>query len=89
MELHEINLGDLAMDSISGFKGVVVADTRWLYNCRRLSIQPKELHDGKPVEAQTFDERQLILLHVAGVTEAEVKTGGPAPAPRLPAGPTR
>lgn len=75
-----IKNGDFARDTITGFEGIVVATTDWLYGCRRLTLQPKAMHDGKPIEPQTFDEPQLEL-----VSKEEVKgkndTGGPRPEP--------
>jgi len=46
----EIQLGDVAKDSITGFEGVVTGRTEWLNGCCRWLIQPRSLHEGKPVE---------------------------------------
>lgn len=73
-------MGDVAKDTITGFEGVVVARTKWLHGCERLTIQPQSLHDGKPVESATFDEPQLALVRRAvqlGTTDG----GGPRPEP--------
>lgn len=77
---QRIELGDEAVDLITGFSGVVVADTKWLHGCRRLTIQPRELKDGKPVEPMSFDEPQLRPVRVK-VAETTGKTGGPRPEP--------
>lgn len=74
--LGTIRVGDEAKDSITGYKGIVIAKTEWLNGCARLTIQPQELHDGKPIEAHTFDENQLILIK-AKSHEAVRDTGGP------------
>jgi len=80
-----INLGDVAQDTITGFKGVVIGVGQWLYGCRRISIQPEELKDGKPMEHVTFDEPQLRVLKRADIATAErqqrAQTGGPRPEP--------
>lgn len=84
-----INLGDVARDKITGFQGIVVARTKWLRNCDRLTIQPRELHDGKPIESQTFDEPDLAFVEHSEVCECEQqpaevvsgKTGGPRSEP--------
>ena len=57
-----IKLGSHVKDTISGFTGVVVAETNWLYGCRRLTIAGDFLHEGKPVETQCFDEPQLQVI---------------------------
>ena len=79
--MARIELGDVARDTITGFTGVVVADTKWLHGCRRLSLQSQELKDGRPVEGATFDEPQLELVQprvAAGTSDR----GGPRPEPQ-------
>ncbi len=67
-----IQLGDVALDRITGLSGVVVIDSRYLHGGRRLTLQPRVLHDGRPVESITYDEGLLELV----VTAAEA-TGTP------------
>lgn len=73
--MNEIKCGDEAKDMITGFSGVVVAVTTWLHGCRRITIQPRELKDGKRVESDTFDEMQVEVITPAPRKEP-VKTGG-------------
>ena len=82
----KINLGDRVKDSITGFTGVAVAQTKWLHGCTRITIQPEQLKDGKVVEAMTFDEPQIKLVKesVAGGTS---DTGGPRPEPQRSSAP--
>lgn len=77
MSRPELKLGDSAMDSISGFKGIVVAITNWLHGCQRVTIAPKELKDGKPVDSHTFDAEQLKLTAVPTEPIVPSLTGGP------------
>lgn len=83
----EIGLGDDAKDGITGFRGIVVADTTWLNGCRRLVLQPTKLDkDGKPRPSETFDVEQLVLVKRGerGKSRVEApprKVGGPNPAP--------
>lgn len=81
-----INLGDIARDTVTGFEGVVIGIIQWLYGCRRISIQPRELKDGKPIEHVSFDEPQVALIQKAAVpsidsTPTLARTGGPRPEP--------
>jgi hypothetical protein len=76
-----IQLGDTAKDSITGFAGVVIAVTNWLHGCTRFTLQPTKMKDGKPLESQTFDEPQLILLKKK-VAKTTHDTGGPRPEPQ-------
>ena len=77
-------LGDLVRDKITGFEGIVVAETRWLNNCVRLSVQSRKLKDDqKPVD-MTFDITDIELLEKdpLGYRKPEGgKTGGPRPDP--------
>lgn len=75
-----VSLGDIARDTITGFEGVVICLSQWLHGCKRVTLQPQKLHDGKPVEAQTFDEPQLELIR-SSVVQTTAQTGGPRPEP--------
>lgn len=75
----QIELGDIAKDSISGFKGVVVVEIKHIHGCRRLGLQPEECgKDGKPIEAQVFDEPQVTLVKAKN-HQAKRANGGPRP----------
>jgi hypothetical protein len=80
MNKPAIALGDIARDTITGFTGVVFAETKFLHGCRRLSLQPRELKDGVPVAGSTFDEPQLELVQ-RGYAKETIDTGGPGPEP--------
>lgn len=78
---QDIQLGDVARDSVTGFEGVVVAYCEWLNGCARLTVQPQKLQaDGAPVGMQTFDLPQLELVRKAG-HKPNRTTGGPRPEP--------
>lgn len=81
----EVELGDVVQDNITGFKGVAVSVTQWIHGCRRIGIQPMEMHDGKPIEALSFDEPQLLIIQKDTTFSAKrqpVPTGGPRPEPQ-------
>jgi len=73
--------GDIARDKITGLTGVVVCESLWLNGCRRLTIQPQKLKDGKTAESETFDEFQLEIVK-RQVIEGRNETGGPRPEPK-------
>lgn len=76
-----IELGDVAKDTITGFTGVVIAETKWLHGCVRMTLQPTEMKDGKPIDTMSFDEPQLELVRRAAA-KGTSGTGGPRPEPR-------
>lgn len=83
-----IKLGDKARDTITGYTGIVVADTTWLNGCRRLTLQAGELKDGKPIDSYCVDEGQLEKVEDA-MAVREGKRGGPAPSPQRAPDPVR
>jgi hypothetical protein len=88
---QKIRLGDRVRDRITGFEGVVIGITDWLYQCRRPIVQPTTLtSEGKTNDSQSFDEEQLEVIQVgafapkveAPTQEAtQPKTGGPRDTP--------
>lgn len=76
MSQFKLNLGQKVRDRVSGLEGIVIARTEWLYGCRRYTVQPQGVKDGKPQEGSGFDEDALEVLPEA--LPASVKnTGGP------------
>jgi hypothetical protein len=79
----KIQLGDKVKDRISGYTGIAFGRFEWLYGCVRFNVQSQELHEGKPVESQVFDEEQLELVESGVVLKSEEKVqqatppGGP------------
>ena len=76
-----IKLGGEVRDKITGFKGIAIARTEWLYGCARIVVQPPVGKDGKCPANETFDELQLDVLKAAKIavetpTSSE-RTGGP------------
>lgn len=65
-----IKLGVMAKDTISGFTGVVIAKTEWLYGCVRVGLAREETDkDGKVIRTEWFDEPQVKVV------EGKKKTG--------------
>jgi len=60
--MKTINLGDEVKHRITGFKGIVVAETSYLSGCKRLTIQPQVKKDGTLPEACSFDEPEIDLV---------------------------
>lgn len=93
-----VRLGDEARDTITGFEGVVVGITDWIHGCRRITIQPKGLHDAKIIEAASFDEPAVEVTKPVTPAPPPVevddpiptrRTGGPRPEPTRRADATR
>lgn len=78
--LENLKLGCVAKDTITGFEGVVIAITNWMNGCVRVTIQPKTLDNGKPIESHTFDVEQLEVVE-STFRKAATQKGGPSIAP--------
>lgn len=77
------NLGDLAKEKITGFKGVVTYVTHWLSGDITVGLQPQDLNNGAIVDAQTCANSMIEVIE-KDVIESKVKrpgqkenTGGP------------
>lgn len=55
-------LGDRVKDKLSGFTGIVIGETTWIYGCRRLTVQSEDMKEGKPIDPYSFDAPQLEVL---------------------------
>jgi len=78
-----VKLGQEVIDPITGFRGIAVGRTDWLYGCARIGLQGKLNKDGTVPDVQWFDELQL---------EGEPPDewiGGPTATPRRAADPSR
>ena len=79
----KIELGQMAKDTITNFRGVVVGKTTWLNGCARYGLQPKNLKDGIPIEVQWFDEGQLEIIEDSEQIEPrDNDRGGPRNDPK-------
>lgn len=76
-----IGVGTRVRDEISGFEGIAVGRTEWLYGCVRIGVAPEKLDkDGRVTPPEWFDEAQLLTLEPA-VKRPALATGGRLPAP--------
>jgi len=74
-----IQLGQKARDSLTGFTGIVVARTEWLYGRVEVALQFQELTNGEPLDPQWFDANRLQLAQSdtkAGLKQEEHEPGG-------------
>ena len=71
---EKVKLGCEAKDKITGFSGIVVSVTEFMYGCRRLELIPRTLgKDGKVQEGAMFDEPQLEVIGTGMIPEVKEK----------------
>jgi len=85
--MFKFKLGQRAKEKITGFSGIIVARIDYLTGCNRYSLQSEDLHEGKPVDWQNFDENQLELVKKEKTKKPKIKKektgrGGPRPSPQ-------
>lgn len=79
----ELELGDVAVDKITGFKGVLTCRFYHINGCLQYEVTPEKLEKGVPVEPQVFDEQRLAVKGKARNVKArqlkglKKKPGGP------------
>jgi len=72
------DFGAEVKDKITGFKGIVVARTEWLYGCVRIAVRSTTLKEGKPIADQWFDVDELELVKKPRrKSSTKAATGGP------------
>jgi hypothetical protein len=74
-------LGKKATDNTSGFSGVVMSFTTYLYGAPRVALKTKGLFEGKPIEPQDFDLGDLQFETATALAHK----GGPGEVARRPA----
>lgn len=79
----EPTLGDLVRDRITEFEGIVIAETKWLNMCTRLTVQSRKLKDDQKSVDMTFDITDLLLIERDPLgyrlPPTPKRTGGPPP----------
>ena len=84
--MARIKLGNTIKDTISGFTGIAMSRTDYLHGCTQWGVKSQELHEGKPIAMQWFDDPQVEVVDetTTGKVEdagSDKPPGGPKPTP--------
>jgi len=83
MAKRKFKTGSMLRHIITGFTGVAIAATEWMTGCYTYGLKSQTLHDGKPINAQWFDENELELAKPKKVMKVSTKDpGGPHATPQ-------
>lgn len=77
--MNKIKLGLEVKDKVTGFKGIVIGQTKWLTGCDQSIVKAKAKADALPLDGQWFDDGQLDVIG-EGIDAKDVQTkkpGGP------------
>lgn len=64
-----VSPGDKVKDKITGARGIVTCRSEWQYGCVRITIQPQEAKEGKPVEPFVIDEAQAEMIEAQALPD--------------------
>jgi hypothetical protein len=73
----QANLGDLVVDTVSGFRGIVTSITQYLHGCEQCGVQAPLMKDGKIGENYGFDRPRLRVVTAGKIKIGSRETGGP------------
>lgn len=76
-----VKVGDKVKDKITGFTGIAIAKTEWLYGCMRVVVQSEKIGKDDKLVDFTFDEPQLEVIKPKKVKKENNDTGGPVKNP--------
>jgi len=54
-------LGHIAVDRITGLKGIITAVADFLHSPQRIELSPEKLHEGAPVKGVWLDVPRLLI----------------------------
>jgi hypothetical protein len=75
-------MNDVLKDTVSGFRGQVLAISRYSTGCTHYGLAPLKVKDGLVQDYQWFDESRVILVKAA-IKKTKIPTGGPDKNPRI------
>ena len=61
-EIMPIQLGSKVKDTITGFTGIATGFLTFMYGCNRVQITPQELHEGKTIDPEWFDDQRVEVI---------------------------
>jgi len=67
-----VTLGTKVTDRLTGFTGIAMGRTEYLYGCTSIGVLPQDLKDGRTQDWVWLDEQRLDAT-------SEAEAGGPQP----------
>lgn len=77
--MQEINIHfrDEVEDTITGFKGTVIARSDWINGCTQFAVKPRVNKEGVELDAQWVDWQQLKVTKAFKPKKPVRAVGGP------------
>lgn len=80
---NKVECGDLVRDNVTGFEGIATGVHLWITGCTSVTVQPREMQEGKVLDGKAFDSPRLTILQKAACViestapDSPARTGGP------------
>jgi len=74
--VEKIEIGDTVKDTITGFKGIVMAEIQYMYGCKQYQVTPKCDENGARLKSDWIDEPQLKLIKKGKKAKTPPRHGG-------------
>lgn len=87
MKAFKYELGDTAIDLLTGFSGVISYRVEYLTGCPQYGLLPKIDEKGEIRKEQQFDENRIRILDVPRVTLEDTEELPQNPEVKKPGGP--
>lgn len=76
MVRKKIRIGDTVEDIITGFKGTIMAEIKYMFGCLQYQVQPGVDDKGAHVSSKWIDEPQLKIIKRGKKDMSPPKHGG-------------
>ncbi len=89
VKAKQADLGDEVVDTVSGFRGIVINVTRFLHGCEQCGVQAPVTKDKKLGDSYSFDRPRLRVVTRNKIKVGSQETGGPGRRTPAPLSPSR
>ena len=76
--MFKVELGKIARDKVTGFKGIVMGRAEYLTGCKKYALQSQKLtKEGKSMDWEWFDEMMVVEVPGKKFKKGTDGPGGP------------
>lgn len=68
--------GKMVRDKVTGFTGIAIGKTKWMFGCDQYCVSPLVDNDGKKRDSEWFDKGRIEIIG-EGVVPEEVQSEKP------------
>jgi len=76
-KIEDVNFGDEARDTVTGFTGIVTAKALYATGCNQVLVSPPVKDDGSFVDGQWLDIERIAITEAGKKPIPSSPSGGP------------